>query len=317
LEHGLLLKSFFIRIIPKTVNWSDKGLIEMVKNRRIKESVLQPVTTETNVQNLLRKLQQCKADLELRQEELRAAQTGQKQAQERLREKDSELTCANNELDAFIGSVTHGLRNSLQTITGFSQTLLKFYYDSLDETGRDCLTRIGAGTKKMKAIIESLVELSRISGKEMKREKVNLSEIALSFCSTLKTSDPHRIVECAITPDLIADADPELARVLMENLLQNAWKFTSKNDHALIEFGVMHGKKGQEFFVRDNGVGFDPGHMDKLFKPLQYLHKEEAFKGPGTGLAAVKRIMCKHGGCVRAEAEKGKGAAFYFQFSKA
>jgi light-regulated signal transduction histidine kinase (bacteriophytochrome) len=151
----------------------------------------------------------------------------------------------------------------------------------------------------------------------MKREKVNLSEMATAVLSTLKAADPHRVVECIIIPDLCVEADRSLAGIVIENLIKNAWKFTSRNDNAFIEFGVSHGKKVQEFFIRDNGVGFDPCHMDKLFRPLQHLHKEEALKGPGIGLAAVKSIIYKHGGSVRAEAEKGKGATFFFQFSKA
>jgi light-regulated signal transduction histidine kinase (bacteriophytochrome) len=287
----------------------------MVQKKNMTKNGSRAVVWTLDAQELQHELQQCRADLSASVEELQAARKGQQRAEELLREKTVELTTANQELDAFIGSVTHGLCNSLQTITGFSQTLLKFYYDSLDETGKDCLTRIGTGTKKMKAIIESLVELSWISGQEMNREKVNLSEITEAVWSSIRASNPDRIAECSITPGLIADADPGMARILLENLLQNAWKFTSQNERTLIEFGAVDGPKSPFFFVRDNGVGFDPSHKDKLFKPFQHLHKEEAFKGSGIGLTAVKRIIHKHGGSVRVEAEKGKGATFYFQFS--
>jgi light-regulated signal transduction histidine kinase (bacteriophytochrome) len=289
----------------------------MTKRTLAEKSDSLSITTTIDAKRHMRDLHQCKCQIEILAGELRKAQTAHARAEEMLRAKTEELTYANQELDAFIGSVTHGMRNSLQTITGFSQTLLKFYFDTLDETGRDCLSRIGAGTKKLKSIIDSLVDLSRISSQEMTREKVDLSEIARNICSSLKASEPHRIVECVIMPDLCADADRGLARILLENLIGNAWKFTSKTDKAVIEFGVMHEKKAPEFFVRDNGVGFDPSHRDKLFKPLQHLHKEEALKGMGIGLTVVKRIMHKHGGTVRAEAEMGKGATFIFQFSRA
>jgi light-regulated signal transduction histidine kinase (bacteriophytochrome) len=283
----------------------------MAEKKLLKNSV-----TTNNLQNLQNELRACKADLETRNGELRMAQTERIRAEEQLREKAAELTCACRELDSFAGSVTHGLRNGLQTITGFSQTLLKFYYDCLDETGRDCLTRIGTGTKKMKAIMECLHELSRISGQELRREKVDLSEIALEFCSEMRSSDPQRSVECVINPGLIADADPGMARILLKNLLENSWKFTSKNPNACIEFGGLDGTNPPVFFVRDNGVGFDQNHSDKLFKPFQHLHKDEELKGPGIGLASVKRIVYKHGGSVKAESEKGKGTTFYFQFSR-
>ena len=281
----------------------------------VENKILIQAVTKNNVKTLMNELRACKAELETRNEELRTAQAACERAEEQLRDKSVELTFACQELDTFAGSVTHGLRNSLQTITGFSQTLLKFYYDNLDEIGRDCLVRIGAGTKKMKVIMESLRELSRISGHELLRKRVNLSEIALTFCSEFKNSNPQRNVEYIITPGLIADADPGLASILLKNLLENSWKFTSKNGNARIEFGALDRAKSRVFFVRDNGVGFDQNHSDKLFKPFQHLHKDEELKGPGIGLALVKRIVNKHGGSVKAESEKGKGATFYFQFS--
>jgi light-regulated signal transduction histidine kinase (bacteriophytochrome) len=269
-----------------------------------------------DVQKLLHELDLCKAEAESREEELRSARLARARAEELLSEKSAELTDANRELDAFASLVTHGLRNNLQTITGFSQTLLKFYYDSLDETGKDCLTRIQAGTKKMKTVMESLSELSRISCQEILRENVDLSEIARSYFSELQAQDPQRSVDCVILPGLCADADPGYARILIENLLKNAWKFTLKNEHARIEFGAMQETGSTVFFVRDNGVGFNPDHADKLFRPFQHLHKEEEFKGAGIGLTIVKRIVARHGGRVRAEGEKGRGAAFFFQLSK-
>jgi light-regulated signal transduction histidine kinase (bacteriophytochrome) len=268
------------------------------------------------VEKLLHELDLRKSEAESREGELRSALLARARAEELLGEKSAELTDANRELDSFTSLVTHGLRNNLQTITGFSQTLFKFYYDSLDETGKDCLTRIQAGTKKMKSVMESLSELSRVSMQEILRENVDLSEIARSFFSELRGLYPQRSVDCVILPGLCAVADPGLARILIENLLKNAWKFTLKNEHARIEFGALQEKGATVFFVRDNGVGFNPDHADRLFRPFQLLHKEEEFKGTGMGLTIVKRIVARHGGWVRAEGEKGKGAAFFFQFSK-
>lgn len=230
------------------------------------------------------------------------------------REKIAELISAGNEYDDFIKAVTHGLRNGLQTITGFSQTLCKFYSENLDETGKDCLDRIQTGTRKMKAVMDRLMELSNISGRELKREDVDLSVIAHSCLAELKVKDPNRLVECTIQPGLHAFADAGLARILLENLLGNAWKYTMKRAQARIEFGARPDGETPVFFVRDNGVGFDPIHAKAVFQPLQNFHKEENMKGAGVGLAMVKRIIQLHGGAVLAEGEKGRGAAFYFQF---
>jgi light-regulated signal transduction histidine kinase (bacteriophytochrome) len=283
----------------------------------VEKKPLDPVVGVPDARKLRDDPDAMRTEVQTLERQLRTAYIEQAIVEDLLRKKSEELTTANQELDMFTGSVAHGLRNSLQTIAGFSQTLLKFYYDRLDDTGKDCLTRIQAGTRRMKDVIEGLLELSRISSLEISREEVNLSSIAVSCCSELRAYDPRRSVECIVAPDLRAQADPGLAKILIENLLKNAWKFTVKKETARVEFGSIDERGLRFFFVRDNGIGFDPSHAGKLFRPLQHLHKEEAIKGPGLGLAMVKRIILKHGGSVWAHAEKGNGATFYFHFSRA
>jgi PAS domain S-box-containing protein len=223
-----------------------------------------------------------------------------------------ELEQANKELEAFSYSVSHDLRAPLRSIDGFSQALLEDYEDKLEAEGKDYLRRVRSGSQRMSQLIDDLLNLSRITRAEMRYEKVNLSTLAEAIAAELQETQPDRQVEFIIGKDITAHGDSHLLRVVLENLLSNAWKFTSKHPRARIEFGATQNEGKQIYFVRDNGAGFDMAYVDKLFVPFQRLHTETEFPGIGIGLATGQRIIRRHGGTVWAEGEVEKGATFYF-----
>jgi light-regulated signal transduction histidine kinase (bacteriophytochrome) len=239
--------------------------------------------------------------------------TPRKQAEHDLLERQVNLDAANRELEAFSYSVSHDLRAPLRSIDGFSLALLEEYNDRLDAAGRDYLHRVRAATQRMGALIDDLLNLSRVTRAPLRREEVRLSELADSITRQLQQSDPQREVEWKIQPGLVAVGDPGLLRVVLDNLLGNAWKFTVRRARARIEFGAYPRGPGRlVYFVRDNGAGFDQAYADKLFGAFQRLHAMQEFAGTGIGLATVARVVRRHGGRVWAEGEVEKGAAFYF-----
>ena len=231
---------------------------------------------------------------------------------EDLERRVAELGTLNRELESFSYSVSHDLRAPLRSIDGFSQALLEEYEGALDDQGRDYLRRIRAATVRMGDLIDDLLTLSRVTRREIRRERVDLSALARGIAQQLARSDETRRAEFTIASDLAASGDAQLLRVALENLLGNAWKFTSKEPVARIELGVGQQDGHRVYFVRDNGVGFDMAYSAKLFGAFQRLHREAEFPGTGIGLATVHRIVTRHGGRVWAEAEIGKGATFYF-----
>lgn len=237
--------------------------------------------------------------------------------EQRVAARTVELEAANTELEAFSYSVSHDLRAPLRAMDGFSHVLIEDYAGKLDATGLGHLQRIRLASQKMASLIDDLLMLSRISRRELQRRAVNLSEIARSVLREHTDAEPERNVDLCIQDGVIAYCDEHLARVALENLLGNAWKFTSKTDRAEISFGVESQDGLGEIYVRDNGAGFDMAYADKLFGAFQRLHSEGDFPGTGIGLATVKRIIMLHGGSVRAIGEPGKGAAFYFNFGTA
>ncbi|MBA4062988.1 MAG: hypothetical protein C0501_04635 [Isosphaera sp.] len=246
-------------------------------------------------------------------EERVAARTADLAAANReLREANRELAAANRELEAFCYSVSHDLRAPLRAIDGFSRELLDAYADRLDDQGRHYLTRVRAGTQRMGQLIDDLLNLSRVSRAEMCRERVDLTAMAEAVVGELRQRDPGRRVAFTARPGLAVDADPRLVRVVLENLLGNAWKFTSRRPEAAIEFGREEHRGRAAFCVRDDGAGFDMAYADKLFGAFQRLHPDREFPGTGVGLATVQRVVRRHGGEVWAEGEPGRGAAFYF-----
>lgn len=234
--------------------------------------------------------------------------TERKRAEEELIRRGKELARSNAELEHFAYLIAHDLRAPLRGINGFSQILLEDHAETLDEEGRDYLARIRTGALRMGRLIDELLDLSRLTRAEMRRETVDLSAMALDIAAGLRDGEPERAVRFAIAEGLVANGDPRLLRVAMYNLLGNAWKFTRREPEAHIELGA----EGPVFFVRDNGVGFEMTYSEKLFGTFQRLHTADEFEGTGIGLASVQRIVERHGGEVWAEGVVGKGATFYF-----
>jgi len=232
--------------------------------------------------------------------------------EDQVRTRTQELTTINLELEAFAYSVSHDLRAPLRSINGFAHILVDNYARDLDEDGREYLSRIVEASSRMSGIIDALLNLSRVTRSSLVREKVNLSEMSARILQAHSQTRHDRVVETIIQPDLIVNADRNLTQIMLENLLNNALKFTSKSSHALIKVGSTRHENETVFYVADNGVGFDMRFADKLFNAFQRLHPYTEFEGLGIGLATVQRIVNMHGGRIWAEASPGKGATFYF-----
>jgi len=235
-----------------------------------------------------------------------------KTLEQRVIERTAQLENANKELESFSYSVSHDLRSPLRGIDGFSLALLEDYHDKLDETGRDYIDRIRTATLKMDRLIDSLLRLSRISRIEMNFEEVNLSFIVQEIANSLTETDSSRNVSFLIPENIITSGDPNLLKIVFENLLSNAWKFTSRNDTTVIEFGTFRENSKTVYFIRDNGVGFDMKYVDKLFSAFQRLHSEKEYPGVGVGLSTVQRIIRRHHGDIWAKSQLNEGTTFYF-----
>ncbi|MBL8383189.1 MAG: PAS domain S-box protein [Burkholderiales bacterium] len=235
----------------------------------------------------------------------------------RVRERTAELEAANRELDAFAHSVSHDLRTPLRGIDGYSNLLLEEHAARLDAEGRAHLERIRRGIQRMGNLIDDLLGLARVTRVPMRREPVDVSALAADVAAELRANDPARAVQWRIDPGIVVDADPGLTRVVLENLLGNAWKYTRGTAVPVIEVGrgPVRGRDCQ-FFVRDNGAGFDMTYSDRLFRPFQRLHSQSQFEGTGVGLATVHRIVVRHGGQVAAHGEPGAGATFMVSFGE-
>jgi two-component system NtrC family sensor kinase len=223
-----------------------------------------------------------------------------------------ELERRNEELEAFSYSVSHDLRSPLNTIIGFNQLLLDDRDDGLDEQTRECVHVTLNAAWRMAELIEDLLQLAYVSRGELTREQVDLSGVAHGVVHDLRRRDPARQVTTLIEDGVTADADGRLVRVLFDNLIGNAWKYTAKTDEARIEFGQQLSSDPATYFIRDNGAGFDMAQADKLFRPFTRLHSPEQFPGTGIGLATVRRIVDRHNGRIWADAAVGHGATFYF-----
>ncbi len=230
----------------------------------------------------------------------------------RVLERTAQLEAANKELEAFSFSVSHDLRAPLRAMDGFSRALLEDYADQLDARGRDYLSRVLAGARRMSLMIDGLLKFSRVDRSELARQAVDLGALARDAAQELRRSSPGREVEFTAAGDLRAEGDGALLRIVLDNLLDNAWKFTAKTAPARVEFGAASSAGEKVFYVRDNGAGFDAARAGKLFGAFQRLHGGAESSGPGIGLATVRRIIHRHGGRVWAEGAVGQGATFYF-----
>jgi signal transduction histidine kinase/tRNA A-37 threonylcarbamoyl transferase component Bud32/tetratricopeptide (TPR) repeat protein len=235
--------------------------------------------------------------------------------EERVRSRTQELAAANKELEAFNYSVSHDLRSALRSVEGFSAMLREDHARNLGPVGAELLDRVTEAAKRMWKVLDALHDLSRLNRAEMRRESVDLAQLARACFEDLRRQEPGRAVALELEPPLEAQADAPLVRVVLENLLTNAWKFTVRRPVARIAVGQRPTDDGPAFFVRDDGIGFDPKHASKLFSPFQRLHGREEFPGTGIGLFTVQRIIARHGGRIWAEAAPGLGATFWFTLS--
>lgn len=236
--------------------------------------------------------------------------------EQRVHERTTQLKETINELEAFSYSVSHDLRAPLRSIDGFSKALLEDNIDRLDQQGQDYLRRVRAASQRMAGLIDDLLKLSRVTSGEMKRESIVLSAMARSVAEELRRTEPDREVEFVIQDALDDLGDPQLLQVVLENLLGNAWKFTAQHGSARIEFGISTADGKREYFVRDDGAGFDMTYAGRLFVPFQRLHDFNEFPGTGIGLSIVQRIIRRHGGDIRAEGALERGATIYFTLNK-
>jgi two-component system CheB/CheR fusion protein len=226
--------------------------------------------------------------------------------------RNAELESANKEMESFIYSISHDLRAPIRTMSGFAKILYENYAGKLDAQGQDYLDRILKGSAKSTLLIDDLLHLSKISRQEVDRIVVNLSNKVSKLAHELRQANQGRNVEVVVQEGLIASADPRLIELALSNLLENAWKFTSKTEKAKIEFGSIARDGNTVYFIRDNGAGFDMTYAGKMFWPFHRLHTEKEFEGTGIGLTIVERVIQRHGGKVWAEGAVGKGAVFYF-----
>ena len=230
----------------------------------------------------------------------------------RVEERTRDLVSANRELEAFSYSVSHDLRGPIDALNGFSYVLLQQYGAALGSAGKEMVEHIRASARRMRELIDVLLNLSRVTTSAMNRESVDLGAIARSIAEELRRNDPQRKVEFTIADVQSVEGDMRLLRILMDNLLRNAWKYTAKHATARIEFGARSDEGRNIYFVKDDGAGFQQSSASQLFQPFQRLHSASEFQGDGIGLATVRRILARHGGEIWAEGAPERGATFYF-----
>jgi signal transduction histidine kinase len=267
---------------------------------------------EAKMEQLERVNRELEQDIAARQKAEAEVRRLNQTLEHRVAARTAQLEAANEELTAFAYSVSHDLRAPLRALDGFSRALLEDCADTLDEACQGHLEHIRKATREMSSLIDALLALSRVARAEVRHTEVNLSEAARRVAEELSASDLEREAEWRIEPDVIVSADAVLLQSVLENLLGNAWKFTSKHSRATIEVGTIDIDGERVIFVRDDGAGFDMQYAAKMFGAFQRLHSGEEFGGTGIGLATVKRIVDKHGGRIWAEGEPEQGATFYF-----
>ena len=228
-----------------------------------------------------------------------------------------DLEHKNRELESFSYAVSHDLRAPLRRIDSFSRAILESQGRRLDDEGRKFLSRVREASQQMAQLIDDVLYLSRVTRSDLRDQDVDLSEVAELVVSRLQEGQPNRRMEVKIRPGVVVTGDGQLLKIALENLLQNAWKFTGNQAEPRIEFGVTQTSGEPTYFIRDNGAGFEMTYAARLFGPFQRLHSQQEFPGNGIGLATVQRIIHRHGGKVWAEGLVGQGATFYFTLGRA
>ncbi len=319
----------FLAILREVVRECEAGRLRSVPAPGGTEEVLLKAYNRRLVRKLGRKVeqleqatQQLQAALKEKDHEVVARQKAEEEVrrlnvdlEERVRQRTAELAAANKDLQTFASAVSHDLRAPLRAIAGFSQLLTLDLGDKLDERAKTFLDKVRFEVERMGRLIDALLQLSRASRGEVRREPVNLSQLALEVEADLRREQPNQRIKFSVSPGLVAQGDPILLRVVLRNLLGNAWKFTSKSSEPRIQFGQVDQGGKPAYFVSDNGVGFDTERAGKLFAPFHRLHDSNDFPGTGIGLATVQQIIRRHGGAVWAKSATGEGATFYFTLS--
>ncbi len=269
---------------------------------------------QSNLATAVQTLEQDIVKLEQAESEINQLNT---ELEQRVSQRTAQLEAVNQELEAFSYSVSHDLRTPLRSIDGFSQALKEDYGDKLDDVGHDYLNRVRRAAQRMGLLIDDLLRLARITRADMTFKPIDLSALAKEVADDLCKHKGYSAGALTIQASLVAQGDPALMRIVLENLLDNAWKYSSKVSQPNIVFGCTRQDGHTIFFVRDNGAGFDMAYVNKLFGAFQRLHRNEEFAGTGVGLATVKRVIHRHGGEVMAEGAPGEGAVFYFTLGQA
>lgn len=295
--------STFVRFITGLISWA--AVFAMLPVIPIVLALKSPATLQREIE------ERKKAEAELRNLNLNLERMVAERTQE-LNEKARQLEMANQELESFSYSVSHDLKAPLRKIEQFSEMIMRNGTAEVSDDLRLYLTRIAGNASEMRRLIEDILCFSKMANAELRMEPVDLGTMAQRIITDFQTQEPERKVELVIGNQLSTEADGVLLQTVLENLLGNAWKYTGKNEQSRIEFGCREEAGQRIYFVKDDGVGFDMGRLDRLFKPFQRLHLKDDFPGTGIGLASVQRIISRHGGRVWAEGCPGEGATFYF-----
>jgi light-regulated signal transduction histidine kinase (bacteriophytochrome) len=314
----------FLEMVRQVIDEAQKGELKLKQPLEDQEILLR-----TYHYRLARKLDSKVAELEAVSRDLRAAAEAREhelaqrrraeaevralnaELENRVKARTAELAIANRGLEAFVAAVSHDLRSPLHRINGLIEILIEKHAKELTEGSRECLNRIVTESRNVANLVEALLELSRATDNTLHIEKLDLSQIASEIAGDLQQQQPDRRVEFLIARGLFANGDPVLFRAALQNLLENAWKFTSRKEHSRIEFGVVAGER-RAYFVRDNGAGFESHRAAEVFTAFNRLHSYKDFPGSGIGLATVHQIISRHGGQIWAEAAPEQGATFYF-----
>lgn len=281
------------------------GIIVLIDNRPLHDIDKMKAIMEIVAARAAAEIERNKADELLQQQRRRL--------QEMVDERTAELQNANRELEAFSYSVSHDLRAPLRSIDGFSHALLDDCADQLDEQGRDYLNRIRSNAQRMSMLIDDLLQLSRVTRQTLNKKQIDLSDLVEETLKKYQEQDASRQVKIQIAPDITVNADPDLLTIVIDNLVSNAWKYTSKIQHPEIAFGKQHQDGKTIYYLRDNGTGFDMKYSEKIFQAFQRLHADNEYEGSGIGLATVARIINRHGGRIWAEAQLNVGTTIYFR----